>query len=220
MSKSSPKHPGYKKMKDTAWIKQGRQIADAGGKGILGNYGSVNVFDDDTRRSLEDYNNSIYQRAFNDMNRSYNDIMNSYAARNYNRFGSLNNTPSARAIDDYQRQFQRQMDDASYSKAMNYENLINNELNRRYKTLGMFEDLYGYGQTPYQQDVNNWNIENTNRDIRYKNQAMGSSGGFSLGNMARGAMQGATVGAQTGNPYGALIGGVAGGALGAMGGRM
>lgn len=169
MSESSPKHPGYVKMKDTPWIKQGRQIADAGSKGILDNYNSVNVFDQATRDSLEARNNAIYQRAFNDMNKNYNDMMNSYAARNYNRFGSLNNTPAAYTTDEYQKDFQRQMNDATYNKAVNYENLINNELNRRYNTINMFQNMYGYGQTPYQQDVANWNIENTNRDIAYKN---------------------------------------------------
>lgn len=174
----APEHPGYVKMKDTPWIKQGRQIADAGGKGILDNYNNVNVFDKNTVNSLEARNNAVYQRAFNDMNKNYNDIMNSYASRNYNRFGSLNNTPASYTTDEYNRDFQRQMNDLSYNKAMNYENLINNELNRRYKTLGMFEDLYGYGQIPYQQDVNNWNIENTNRDIQYKNAMMNYNNSF------------------------------------------
>lgn len=192
------KHPGYKKMKDTPWITQGRQIADAGGKGILENYNNVNVFDDATKQSLEDYNNQIYQRAFSDMNRNYNDIMNAYASRNYNRFGSLNNTPSNSAIDNYKRDFQRQLNDATYNKAINYENLINNELNRRYNTLNMFNNMYQTGQTPYQQDVANWNIENTNRDIQYKNQLAdqlnstnwintGLQGISSIGSLAGGA---------------------------------
>lgn len=189
MGSSTPKHPGYKKMKDTAWIKQGRQIADAGGKGILDNYNNVNVFDQATRNSLEARNNDVYQRAFNDMNRNYNDIMNGYAARNYNRFGSLSSTPSSEIIDNYNRDFQRQMNDLSYNKAMNYENLINNELNRRYKTLDIFGNMYGYGETPYQQDVNNWNIENTNRDIAYKNAMAGynNSFGTKLSSAATGA---------------------------------
>lgn len=220
-------HPGYKKMKDTPWITQGREIADKGGRGILDNYNSVNVFDDATRQSLENYNNSIYQRAFNDMSRNYNDIMNAYAARNYGRFGSLNNTPSTRAIDDYQRQFQRQLNDATYNKAINYENLINNELQRRYNTLNLFSQMYNYGQTPYQQDLKNWNVENTNRDIAYQNQLINSGsnifGGTNSGNnisfskVLGGGLTGAGQGyALTSNPLGA----VAGGAIGAIGGMI
>lgn len=220
MGKGTPEHPGYVKMKDTPWIKQGRQIASAGGKGILDNYNSVNVFDQNTRNSLEALNNAVYQRAFSDMNQQYNNIMNRYAARNYNRFGSLNNTPAAYTTDEYKKDFQRQMNDAAYNKAVNYENLINNELNRRYKTLGMFEDLYGYGQTPYEQDLKNWNIENTNRDIDYKNQVMrNNNNGNMLGNIFGGAGQGAAMGSAFG-PYGALAGGIIGGGMGALGGSM
>ena len=221
MSKSTPQHEGYKKMKDTAWIKQGRKISDAGGKGILSNYNNVNVFDQGTRDSLEARNNAIYQRAFNDMNQNYNKIMNEYAARNYNRFGSLNNTPSSYVIDQYQKDFQRQMNDASYNKAVNYENLVNNELQRRYNTLNMFRDMYGYGQNVYNHDKMNWNVENTNRDIAYQNAMANYQSGGGLGGALGGAISGAgTAFMTTGNPLAALAGGVAGGAMGAMGGKM
>ena len=86
------------------------------------------------------------------------------------------------------------MNDLSYNKAMNYENLINNELNRRYKTLGMFEDLYGYGQTPYEQDLKNWNIDNTNRDIAYKNQVMRNNRNNMLGSIFEGLGAGVSSG--------------------------
>ena len=209
MGKKQSKHPGYKKMKDTPWITQGREIANVGGRGILDNYNYVNVFDDNTKRSLEDYNNSIYQRAFNDMNKNYNDIMNAYAARNYNRFGSLNSTPSMKSIDEYQRQFQRQMDDLSYNKAVNYENMINNELQRRYNTLNMFANMYQYGNTPHDVDIKNWNVTNTNRDVKYNNSLTSSQGGF--GNLLMNGIAGAGQGyVLTGNPWGAAAGGLSG----------
>ena len=212
MGKSAPEHPGYVKMKDTPWIKQGRQIADIGGKGILDNYNKVNVFDQDTVNSLNARNNAIYQRAFNDMNQAYNDTMNQYAARNYNRFGSLNNTPSSYIVDEYQKDFQRQMNDAIYNRAVNYENLINNELNRRYNTLNMYQDLYNYGQTPYKQDVANWNIENTNRNIRYQNDlANYRNNQTGLGAIGNGIVGAANGYLQTGgNPWGAAAGGLGG----------
>lgn len=216
MGKSAPQHPGYKKMKDTPWIKQGRQIADIGGQGILDNYNKVNVFDQDTVNSLNARNNEIYQRAFNDMNQAYNDTMNAYAARNYNRFGSLNNTPSSYVIDEYQKDFQRQMNDAVYNRAVNYENLINNELNRRYNTLNMYQNLYGYGETPYKQDVMNFDIENKNRDINYlnrmadyRNGSSGSGNSF-LGALGSGIGNAGATYAMTANPYAAAAGGLAG----------
>ena len=207
-------HPQYSKMKDTPWIKQGREIANIGGKGVLSNYGKVNVFDQDTIDSLNARNNAVYQRAFSDMDQNYNNIMNKYAARNYNRFGSLNNTPAAYTTDQYQKDFQRQMNDLSYNKAVNYENLINNELQRRYNTLNMFANMYQYGKTPYEQDKMNWNVENTNKDMAFNNALISGNNNSNLfGNIVGGAVQG---GLATGNPWGA----VAGGAMGAIGGLM
>ena len=218
MSKSKPKHPGYKKMKATPWIKQAKEIGNAGGEGLLENYNNVNVFDKAIKDSLEARNNAVYQRAFSDMNQNYNNIMNKYNARNYNRFGTLNSTPSAYATDNYQKDFQRQMDDLSYNKAVNYENLINNELTRRYNTLDLYNNMYNLGQYGYQHDKMNWNVDNTNRDISYKNSLANSSSGGGLGRVLSGGLSGAGQGfAITDNPLGALTGGVIGGLGGYFG---
>ena len=130
MGKSEVSAPQYEEFEDTPWITQGREIADIGGKGVLENYNKVNVFDEPTQQSLEARNNAVYQRAFGDMERAYKDTMNKYNAANYNQFGTLNATAPAYRTDEYQRQFQRQLDDLAYNKAVNYENLINNELQR------------------------------------------------------------------------------------------
>ena len=195
---STPKHPGYVKMKDTPWIKQGREIADIGGKGVLEKYNKVNVFDDDTRRSIEKRNDEVYNRAFGDMERNYINTMNKYNAANYNRFGTLNATAPYYITDQYQRDFQRQLDDLAYNKAINYENLINNELQRRYNTLDMFGNMYNYGQIPHSVDVANWNTENTNRDIAYQNALSSSQNSF-------------------GNRLGSMLTGLAGTSVGALG---
>lgn len=211
--KKTPSHPGYEEMKDTPWITQGREIADIGGKGVLENYDKVNVFDDPTQASLEARNNAIYKRAFDNMEKAYTNTMNKYNANNYNQFGTLNATAPSYITDNYKRDFQRQMDDLSYNQAVNYDTLMDNELNRRYNTLNMFNTMYGYGNTPYQQDINNWNIRNTNRDINYQNTLAGSDRGFNFGGALKGAMSGATTGSAFG-PWGALAGGLAGGAMG------
>ena len=211
--KKAPSHPGYVKMEDTPWITQGREIADAGGKGILENYNKVNVFSPETQKSLEARNNAIYKRAFDNMEKAYTDTMNKYSAANYGQFGTLNATPAAYRTDQYRKDFQRQMDDLAYNQAVNYDTLMDNELQRRYNTLDMFGNLYNYGQIPYQQDVRNWNIENTNRDIAYQNMLINNSGGSKFSNALSGAMKGASAGSAAG-PWGALAGGIAGGAAG------
>ena len=211
--KKAPSHPGYVKMEDTPWITQGREIADVGGKGILENYNKVNVFSPETQKSLEARNNAIYKRAFDNMEKVYTDTMNKYSAANYGQFGTLNATPAAYRTDQYRKDFQRQMDDLAYNQAVNYDTLMDNELQRRYNTLDMFGNLYNYGQIPYQQDIRNWNIENTNRDIAYQNMLINNSGGSKFSNALSGAMKGASAGSAAG-PWGALAGGIAGGAAG------
>ena len=174
----TPTHAHYEEMQDTPWITQGRDIADKGGKGILENYNKVNVFDDATKRSLEARNNQIYKRAFDNMEREYTNTMNKYNAANYNQFGTLNATPAAYRTDMYNLAAQRQMDDLGYNQALNYDNLMNQELQRRYNTLNMFGNMYQYGQTPYQQDLMNWNTRNTNKDIDYQNALAASQNSF------------------------------------------
>lgn len=216
--KKTPQHEMYDKMKDTPWITQARQIADIGGKGVLDNYNKVNVFDEGTRASLDARNNAIYKRAFDNMDREYTNSMNKYNANNYNQFGTLNATAPYYIKDNYQRDFQRQMNDLAYNQAVNYDTLMDNELARRYNTLDMFDKLYQYGQTPYSLDVSNYNVDNTNKDLRYQN-AVAAAQNKSRGLMGalKGAAQGAIAGGlTTGNPFGAL----AGAGVGAIGGAL
>lgn len=214
--KSTPQHSMYEEMKDTPWITQARQIADIGGQGVLNNYNRVNVFDEDTLNSINARNEATYKRAFDNMEKAYTSTMNKYNANNYNKFGTLNATPASYITDQYNRDYQRQMDDLAYNKAVNYDTLMDNELSRRYNTLNMFGNMYGYGATPYQQDLMNWNTRNTNKDIAYNNALnayMNRSGGLS------GALNGAVAGAGAGSafgPWGALAGGVIGGIGGAL----
>lgn len=196
-SKKKTYVPQYEKFKDTPWITQGRQIADIGGKGILDNYNKVNVFDDDTLASLEARNNDIYQRAFADADRAYTNTMNRYNAANYGQFGTLNATAPFYRTDTYQRDLQRQLNDLAYNKAVNYENLINNELQRRYNTLDMFGNMYGYGQTPHSVDIANWNTTNTNKDLAMQALMSQDSGGSGFGNIFN-ALGASTAGSQLG----------------------
>ena len=108
------------------------------------------------------------------------------------------------------------MDDLAYNQAVNYDALMDNELQRRYDTLDMFGNLYNYGQIPYQQDIRNWNIENTNRDIMYKNALAQFSKGkkrSGIGGTIGGAIGGA-LGTAVGTYFGGPLGGTVGGSLG------
>ena len=216
----TPTHAHYEEMQDTPWITQGRDIADKGGKGILENYNKVNVFDDATKRSLEARNNQIYKRAFDNMEREYTNTMNKYNAANYNQFGTLNATPAAYRTDMYNLAAQRKIDDLGYNQALNYDNLMDAELKRRYETLNMFNDLYQYGQIPYSQDLKNWNIRNTNKDLDYQNALVQSQSSSGWGTALGGAL-GAGIGTLIAPGVGTMLGGSLGSGLGgAIGGSI
>lgn len=214
MGSDAPEHKPYSKMKDTPWITQARDIANRGGQGILDNYNNVNVFDEATRNSLEARNNAVYDRAFRDASEQYANTIGKYNAQNYNQFGTLNATPSAYRTDQYNKDFQRQLDDLAYNKAMNYDNIINNELNRRYNTMNMYQGMYNIGQTPYQQDVTNWNVDNTNLDLEFNNQ-LARYNNDKLFNSNLGQFIGTTAGSLLG-PIGSAFGGSIGGAIGGI----
>lgn len=215
MSKK-PKLPKYKEMKDTPWISQARDIAGKGGEGILQNYNKVNVFDEPTRQSLKSRVDNMYSRALSDFDRNYRDTMQQYANRNYSQFGTLNATPAAYRTDLYNLQEQRKLADLAYNKAQTYDDVVNNELNRRYNTLNLFNTMYQYGNIPYKQDVNNWQIRNQNLDRQYYNDLAKAQSGFSFSGLAKGALSGASAGSAFG-PWGTAIGAIGGAAMGGFG---
>jgi hypothetical protein len=211
-------HGGYEQMKDTPWITQGRDIAQRGGEGILENYNRVNVFDEGQRTSMEKLNEDAYRRAFNELNRGYRDGMNKYASANYNRFGSLNSTPSSYIADEFNRKYQRDMANLAYNKSINYENLVNQELQRRYNTLNMMQAMYNMGQIPHQLDLANWDIRNKNRDIDWEDRkiqyAVDKANEAKKDKMWTDIAQlgGTVVGTVIGGPVGGMVGGQLAGA--------
>lgn len=218
MSKKSPDIPLYQEMKDTPWIAQARDMANRGYQGIIDNYNKVNVFSEPTQQSLKARVDALYSRAEGDFDRTYRDTMNKMANRNYSQFGTLNATPAAYRTDMENLSQQRKLADLSYNKELYYDQVIDNELKRRYNTLNMFNNMYQKGAVPYQQDVANWKLRNENLDRQYYNDLANSQDGFNWGDFATGALKGATTGfLTTGNPWGAAIGGVAGGLGGGFG---
>lgn len=216
MAKNSPDLPAYKEMEDTPWITQGREIAQKGGEGVLSNYNNVNVFDDATKRSLQARVDDMYSRSLSDFDRNYRDTMQKYANKNYQQFGTLNATPAAYRTDMENLQQQRKLADLAYDKAMTYDTVVDKELNRRYNTLNMFNNMYQYGNVPYQQDIQNWNIRNKNLDRQYYNDLANSQPAFSFSGALNGVQSGASVGSAFG-PWGTAIGALGGAAMGGFG---
>jgi hypothetical protein len=161
---------------------------------------------------MEKLNEDAYRNAFEDLNRGYREGMNKYASANYNRFGTLNATPASYITDNFNRQYSRDMANLAYNKAVNYENLVNQELQRRYNTLNMMQTMYNMGQIPYQLDLADWDIRNKNRDIDWEDRKIQYA--VDKANEAKkdkmwtniGGMAGGVVGGIVGGPVGAMIG--------------
>ena len=211
-----PQKQMYEEMKDTPYITNLRDISQKGYEGFDKNYGKVNVFDQDTQRSLNALVNNYYKRAEGDFERQYRDTMNRYQNANYGQFGTLNATPALYRTDMQNLTQQRKLADLEYNKAKYYDTLVNSELQRRYNTLNMFNQMLGKGQVPYEHDVRNWNIRNMNKDRMFENEEINANAGGGLLGSVKGALSGAITGGITGGLPGAIIGGLGGGVLGAQ----
>lgn len=168
MGKDEPQVPKYEELADTDWITRNRNLNAKTWKNLDRDWNSVNVMDDNIRQQLNAYNDSIYNRAKSDFDRDYSQTMNKYLARDYNRLGTTGGTSSLLTRDNYNLSKQRELADLEYDRAINYENMVNNELNRRYKWLNQNVNSFNTsGQTTQSNDVANWLIRNKNLDQQY-----------------------------------------------------
>lgn len=211
-----PQHEEYEELKDTPYITSLRDLSQRGYEGYRDNYNKVNTFSPETQRSLDDYTNAVYQRAEGDFDRQYRDTMKRMANRNYGQFGTLNATPALYRTDMENLAQQRKLADMAYNKALYRESLVDNELRRRYNTLNMFNEMLEKGKTPYELDLKNWQIRNTNKDVRFGNAEIKANAGGGLVDTLKGATQGSAEGFLVGGPWGALAGAAGGGFLGAQ----
>lgn len=193
--KSKPKVPTYQTMKDTPWITRNRDLNTDAYDNLSRDWNNVNVFDDATKQQLNAYNDSIYNRAVSDFDRDYAQTMNKYMARDYNRFGTTGASNSLLTRDNYNLAQQRKLADMEYNRAINYENMIDRELARRYNWLNANNQLFNTtGKITQENDLRNWAIQNQNIDRQYANdiQDYNNSFGHQLGKI--GTMVGAGIG--------------------------
>ena len=110
--------------------------------------------------------------------------MNKYMARDYTRFGTTGASSSLLTRDNYNLAKQRKLADMEYNRAMNYENMVNQELARRYNWLNANNQLFNTtGKITQENDLRNWLIQQQNRDRQYMNdiQDYNNSFGHTLG---------------------------------------
>ena len=182
--KSKPKVPTYQTMKDTPWITRNRDLNTDAYDNLSRDLNNVNVFDDATKQQLNSVVDDWYNRSVSDFDRAYNNTMRRTLARDYNRFGTTGASNSLLSRDYNNLMSQRALADLASNRSDRYDQLINNELNRRYKWL---DTNYNYftnsGKITQENDLRNWSIEQQNKDRQYANdiQDYNNSFGHTLG---------------------------------------
>lgn len=207
--------PMYEEFADTPWITHNREMEDNA-------YGKLNNALDNLYNFNEDQYQAIaddYTGAqWNDLNRGYLQAMNQQAANERNRLGTSGASSSLYNTNTLQNSYNDLATRLASTTASQYNNLINQEWNRRLQNLNLYNNLWGNaGQTAYQHDYNNWQIRNTNKDRQWANdvEENNATGWNAVANVLKGTVEGAQAGSSFG-PWGAAIGGVVGG-LGATG---
>ena len=193
--KSKPKVPTYQTMKDTPWITRNRDLNTNAYDNLSRDLNNVNVFDDATKQQLNSVVDDWYNRSVSDFDRAYNDTMRRTLARDYNRFGTTGASNSLLSRDYNNLMSQRALADLASNRSDRYDQLINNELARRYKWLDTNNELFNTtGNIVQTNDLRNWAIQNQNRDRQYANdiQDYNNSFGHTLGKI--GTMVGAGIG--------------------------
>lgn len=217
--KKKPQLGMYQEQKDTPWITRNRELNTDVYGNLSRDLNRVNVFDDATRQQLNAYNDSIYNRAVKDFDRDYAQTMNRYLARDYDRFGTTGGSSSLLTRDNYNLAQQRKLADLEYQRGLNYEDMVNQELSRRYNWLNLNNQLFRQtGDITQAFDNANWKIRNQNVDRRYTNDLQRYNEKAGLMNLGANAL-GVALAPFTGGTS-LLIGNALGGVLGAEAGNL
>lgn len=169
--KKAPDKPEIPLFEDTPFITQNRilqnQAYRQSKKGLKG----LDVLDSDTINSLQNVANQYTQNQWSDLNRNYNKSMNRMAQENYNRFGGSSSTPALYNTESLQKSYNDQASRVAERTASAYNDLINNEYNRRLRN---YQAAYGTfntsGGTAYKHDYNNYLTKVRNTGINYENE--------------------------------------------------
>lgn len=207
--------PMYEQFQDTPWITHNREMENTA-------YGTLNNALD----NLYNFNENQYQAIadaytgaqWKDLNRGYLQAMNQQAANERNRLGTSGASSSLYNTNTLQNSYNDLAGRLASNTASQYNNLINQEWNRRLQNLNLYNNLWrNAGTTAHNIDLANWDIRNQNKDRQWANDVdeHNNTGWNAIANVLQGSVEGAQAGSSFG-PWGAAIGGVVGG-LGATG---
>lgn len=205
--------PMYDLMEDTPWITRNREL-NTYSYGLL-NDAIANLYNYD-QNAMQSVADAYTAAQWNDLNRGYNQAVNQNIARQYNRLGTLGSTSGLYTTEGLQQQYNDLASRVAAQTASQYNNLVNQELNRRLTGLNTYNTLFNNsGQITQQNDLMNYQTAQTNKDRQWQNDVQRKNWlSNAIGNTIGGAIQGF---ASSGSPWGALAGGVIGGVQGFSG---
>lgn len=212
------KRPDYPYFEDTPYITQSRDLQNRA-YGYLGT--SLDNFNNfNNPEQYQAIADAYTQAQWNDLNRGYQQAINTNAARERNRLGTYGASSSLYNTNTLQNQYNDLASRVASNTANMYNQLVNEEYNRRLNALNANNQLWTqYGKTNYGHDYTNHltkinNIYNDWIDDVEAKQAKNSMWGGLIEGLN--AVGGAVAGGIFGGPMGAMAGQEAGSELGGM----
>lgn len=202
--------PMYEEFADTPYITHSRDMEGTAYDYLNNAIENLNRFNEQQYQAVAD---AYTQAQWNDLNRDYQQAVNANAARERNRLGTYGASSSLYNTENLQRNYNDMASKIAAQTAAQYQNLINNEYNRRLQNLNTYNNLWtDSGNRTYKHDYGNWQIRNINKDRQWLNEVdeKNNTGWNAIANVGKGIVQGISSGSSLG-PYGAIAGGILGG---------
>ena len=206
--------PMYEELADTPWITRNRELNESSYNNLLNSLDNLNRFTDRDLNQYQTVADQYTQSMWNDLNRGYQQAVNNNIAREQNRLGTTGASSSLYNTNTLQNNYNDQAARLASQTAAQYQNLINNEYNRRLSNTNLYNSLFNTsGNTTQSNDIANWQIRNTNKDRQWLNDVdkNNNTGWNWFANVNKGALEGFSEGMKTGNIWGGIAGGIAGG---------
>lgn len=206
--------PMYEELADTPWITRNRELNDYSYNNMLNALDNLNRFTDSDLNQYQTVADQYTQSMWNDLNRGYQQAVNNNIAREQNRLGTTGASSSLYNTNTLQNNYNDQAARLASQTASQYQNLINNEYNRRLSNTNLYNSLFNTsGNITQSNDIANWQIRNTNKDRQWLNDVdeNNNTGWNWFANVNKGALEGFSEGMKTGNIWGGVAGAIAGG---------
>lgn len=206
--------PMYEELADTPWITRNRELNTYSYNDLLNSLDNLNRFTDRDLNQYQTVADQYTQSMWNDLNRGYQQAVNNNIAREQNRLGTTGASSSLYNTNTLQNNYNDQAARLASQTASQYQNLINNEYNRRLSNTNLYNNLFNTsGNITQSNDIANWQIRNTNKDRQWLNDVdeNNNSGWNWFANINKGSLEGFSEGMKTGNIWGGIAGGIAGG---------